>query len=420
MNNMNFGRLTGNQMLPRRFADGGFNALTAPTSGASIYTHPGQSVSASGIPMPFSQDANYYARAQIPVQGDPATAAYRPGQLYFQYGAPQAPASPVTTAGGLPSNAATNTGGGLFDATANMFGGQGGDGSGSSADKTGKGVGDDGEGTTTDGPAPGGDGDGKETGGGKSGKGGFEISGKDIVGGLAGIAGGLLGGPVGGFVASQAAKALFDMVAKETVGPQSDDNGGYGADPTGEGGPGGQGMGVGKDGAGGPDPNAQARGGLIRKKMAQGGLAVVANQVRDASTVPGSGLAYLSPDMQRTVAQLKDPQMNPSSGVPQYARGGLSVAAHNGPGYVGEKEPMATGRADGVPAMLSNNEYVVDAETTALLGDGNPSAGAQKLDAMRANIRKHKGKALAKGKISQNAKPAQSYMGGLPTAKGGK
>jgi hypothetical protein len=69
-------------------------------------------------------------------------------------------------------------------------------------------------------------------------------------------------------------------------------------------------------------------------------------------------------------------------------------------------------REDKIPALLSNNEYIIDAETTALLGDGDPAMGAKKLDAMRENIRKHKGKSLARGKISPDARPAaESYMG---------
>lgn len=68
-------------------------------------------------------------------------------------------------------------------------------------------------------------------------------------------------------------------------------------------------------------------------------------------------------------------------------------------------------RDDQIPALLSDNEYVIDAETTALLGDGDPEVGAKKLDAMRANIRKHKGRALAQGGISPNAKRAEAYIG---------
>jgi hypothetical protein len=67
-------------------------------------------------------------------------------------------------------------------------------------------------------------------------------------------------------------------------------------------------------------------------------------------------------------------------------------------------------RDDQIPAMLSHGEYVIDSETLSLLGDGSNEAGAKKLDDMRAAIRAHKGKALAKGKISPNAKGALSYI----------
>ena len=56
---------------------------------------------------------------------------------------------------------------------------------------------------------------------------------------------------------------------------------------------------------------------------------------------------------------------------------------------------------------------MIDAETVALLGDGSSKAGAKRLDQFRANIRKQKGSALAKGKFSPNAKqPEQYLMGG--------
>jgi hypothetical protein len=54
----------------------------------------------------------------------------------------------------------------------------------------------------------------------------------------------------------------------------------------------------------------------------------------------------------------------------------------------------------------------MDAETVALLGDGSSKAGAKKLDQFRVNVRKHKGKKLARGKFSANAKNPERYMGG--------
>ena len=75
-------------------------------------------------------------------------------------------------------------------------------------------------------------------------------------------------------------------------------------------------------------------------------------------------------------------------------------------------EGPGDGRSDDIPAVLSDGEYVIDAETVALLGDGSSRAGAKKLDELRVKIRKHKGKNLAKGKFSVNAKPLEAYMHG--------
>jgi hypothetical protein len=70
------------------------------------------------------------------------------------------------------------------------------------------------------------------------------------------------------------------------------------------------------------------------------------------------------------------------------------------------------GRADTVHARLSDGEYVIDAETVALLGDGSNEEGAKRLDKMRREIRKHKGKVLAKGKFSPAAKSPLNYLKG--------
>ena len=75
-------------------------------------------------------------------------------------------------------------------------------------------------------------------------------------------------------------------------------------------------------------------------------------------------------------------------------------------------EGPGTGRSDDIPAVLSDGEYVMDAETVALLGDGSSKAGAKRLDELRVNIRKHKGRELAKGRFSVGAKKPASYMAG--------
>ena len=78
-----------------------------------------------------------------------------------------------------------------------------------------------------------------------------------------------------------------------------------------------------------------------------------------------------------------------------------SSFAVNGPG---------TGRSDDIPAVLSDGEYVIDAETVALLGDGSSKAGAQKLDDLRVKIRKHKGRRLSQGRFSSDAKKPEAYL----------
>ena len=71
-----------------------------------------------------------------------------------------------------------------------------------------------------------------------------------------------------------------------------------------------------------------------------------------------------------------------------------------------------TGTSDSIPAVLSDGEYVIDAQTVSMLGDGSSDAGAEKLDKMREELRKHKGSALAKGKFAPNAKSPLSYIKG--------
>jgi hypothetical protein len=71
-----------------------------------------------------------------------------------------------------------------------------------------------------------------------------------------------------------------------------------------------------------------------------------------------------------------------------------------------------SGRADTIDAKLSDGEYVMDAETVSMLGDGSNDEGARRLDEMRKKIRAHKGKVLSKGKMSPNAKSPLAYIKG--------
>jgi hypothetical protein len=90
-----------------------------------------------------------------------------------------------------------------------------------------------------------------------------------------------------------------------------------------------------------------------------------------------------------------------SAGQYNMAGGGLTRLAQG----------AGTGRADTIDSRLSDGEYVMDAETVALLGDGSTKAGASVLDKLRESIRRHKGRALAAGKISPDAKSPLAYLG---------
>jgi len=104
------------------------------------------------------------------------------------------------------------------------------------------------------------------------------------------------------------------------------------------------------------------------------------------------------------------------SGIPEqptgmYAGGSMGYSRGSSRESFAVEGP-GTGRSDDIPAVLSDGEYVIDAETVALLGDGSSKAGAKRLDELRVNLRKHKGRNLAKGKFSVNAKRPEKYLSG--------
>lgn len=120
-------------------------------------------------------------------------------------------------------------------------------------------------------------------------------------------------------------------------------------------------------------------------------------------------------------------------GLAQYARGGYTdmpqkpysmqmQMRHATGGYAGRNYPRqgfagagyargaGSGRDDTIEALLSDGEYVMDAETVAMLGDGSNDEGARRLDEMREELRRHKGKNLSKGKFSHDAKRPMQYL----------
>lgn len=107
--------------------------------------------------------------------------------------------------------------------------------------------------------------------------------------------------------------------------------------------------------------------------------------------------------------------MTPRSTSTMYAASGGVARGTGGLGQMtglsGYVNGGTAGQDDSVPAMLSDGEYIFDADTVSALGDGNNAAGAAALDQMRMNIRRHKRKAPA-NKIPPKAKSPEAYMKG--------
>jgi len=93
----------------------------------------------------------------------------------------------------------------------------------------------------------------------------------------------------------------------------------------------------------------------------------------------------------------------------RFAQGGLSALAKGG---------NFDGRSDDIPAVLSDGEFVIDAETVALVGNGSSKAGANRLEEMRQAVRKQKGGALSRGKFSPDAKSPLAYLKSSKKSRG--
>ena len=127
----------------------------------------------------------------------------------------------------------------------------------------------------------------------------------------------------------------------------------------------------------------------------------------NATTLPQAGTPEYDDLMNRIYQGIGMIHVQPTLTQQPMKQGGLSTVAMlaRGTGH---------GRSDTIDARLSDGEYVIDAETVALLGNGSTKAGAAALDMMREQIRRQKGKVLAKGKFSPDAKSPLAYIkGGL-------
>jgi hypothetical protein len=102
-------------------------------------------------------------------------------------------------------------------------------------------------------------------------------------------------------------------------------------------------------------------------------------------------------------------KMNPAFAFYKYGNVPESVRRYEGGGYA-EGGSRGDGRSDHIEALLSPGEFVMDAETVSLLGNGSSEAGARRLEEMRQAVRKQKGGALSKGKFSPDAKSPLAYL----------
>jgi len=188
-------------------------------------------------------------------------------------------------------------------------------------------------------------------------------------------------------------------------------------------------------GGGGPAGGAAAGGTSMLNRVGQlAGLGLVANAALGGGSGQSGGAASApqqnDPNMNRPLPQVefRRTRMQPEGDMRRYAisggerdfyddnelpemprtpaaMGGLQRAAHGR--YV---KGDGHGREDRIPALLSDGEYVFDAETVSMLGDGSSDAGAKKLDQMREQIRKHKAGGLARGRMSPDAKDPSRYL----------
>lgn len=133
-------------------------------------------------------------------------------------------------------------------------------------------------------------------------------------------------------------------------------------------------------------------------------------QTRASTNKQGLG-EYLAKNW-NTVAEESAYQGDTSDEVKTLCGGGRVKKMATGGPLTRLAQGGGSGRDDTIMARLSDGEYVIDAETVALLGDGSIDEGARRLDAFRSNVRKQKGKALARGKISPNAKSPLAYLKG--------
>lgn len=140
------------------------------------------------------------------------------------------------------------------------------------------------------------------------------------------------------------------------------------------------------------------------------------------SALGGAGIPtgqYMSPAAGGNIPSASALSLPYMRGQGAMARGGPTFNSQQGDTYV--QDPGAgDGTSDDIDAKLSGGEYVMDAGTVGLLGNGSNEAGARALDQLRERVRQHAGKHLVKGKQFMKAKAPEQYLSGssAPKVKG--
>jgi sugar (pentulose or hexulose) kinase len=120
-----------------------------------------------------------------------------------------------------------------------------------------------------------------------------------------------------------------------------------------------------------------------------------------------SGFAALG-----AMAHARSQQGAPSGGSPPVSLGALSMA-RGGQTFAKQGQVQmgtgTSGTADKVPAMLSEDEYVLPADVTSHLGNGSSNAGGKVLDKFVQNVRAQRG-VKSKG-LPPSAKSPEQYIG---------
>lgn len=157
-----------------------------------------------------------------------------------------------------------------------------------------------------------------------------------------------------------------------------------------------------------PVPGSK-KGGII-KKMSMGGVARPRAPMMRAPTVgikrpSGEGMAALG-----AISRMKAAQGPNAGALTTLAAGGKIHPTFMGKGQVATGTGTK-GQDDKVPALLSEDEYVMPADVTSHLGDGSSTAGGHVLDKFVASVRQHKMSKGAKG-LPPKAKSPDQYLRG--------